>query len=158
MELPPEEVPYGREGSYRVAARDDPLAIEVLGGGAGGHLRHLDLADPGVAIGLGGYRVIASGRGHRPLHVRLARAQPDLADQHVLEDDAVRPRNRQGQGPTRGLRGEVHAPLAIGVRRRGGRLDALESDRDPLAGIGPAPHGQPHIALKYHVIPEDAGE
>ena len=92
---------------------------------------------------------------HLPLHVRLARADPDLADEHVGE--ALR-RGRAGDHElvraARRFRRQRDAPAAVTA---GGRRDALraQADLDALVGRGPAPDADRHLLLQHHVVGED---
>src|SRR6058998_2678872 len=87
-------------------------------------------------------RMIRGGRGglavrrlaQKPLHVRLAGDEPDLADEYVLQLDCVLAGDGQRRGRRTGAHGiEVDAPTAV---RAGSRLFRLagEADCDLLAG------------------------
>ena len=89
-------------------------------------------------------------RTKSPLHVRLARANPHLADQHVVEGDLVVAGHHQAGGLAVGLkRVELHHPLAI-VARLGGLGLAGEGDRDFFARVSPTPDGHGQVALQDH--------
>src|SRR5262245_16141085 len=87
----------------------------------------------------------------RPLHVGLAGAEPDLADEDVLEDDLILARDghrvRLAVGLHR-LQRHLPAPVVIGL---GADLLAIQRHRDLLARIGPAPDRQLPVPLEHHV-------
>ena len=92
------------------------------------------------------------------LHVRLARADPYLADEDVVQLDLVLAADGHVVGLAIGLHGrQHHLPIALGVGLgRGRRL--VELDRDLFAGIGPAPDGQRPVALQHHVAAKHLGQ
>ena len=96
--------------------------------------------------------------GQRQFHVRLPGAEPDLADEHVVERDRVRPGDPQRSGRrSRRKRGKIHAPLAVRPSRRF-RPFAAEGDDHLFLRIGPAPDRQRCVLLQDHVVAEDAGQ
>ena len=93
---------------------------------------------------------------HGPLHVRLARRHPHVADQDVLEDDLVGSPDGQIERSAGGARRKIEAKLAQGIRRGRFRLTA-EARRDNLAGVRLAPHMHGLFALDHHVIGQQGG-
>ena len=149
-----EEVPGCGPAAYRLGATDLPGAVEVADGLPGGDPRDLDLADVRVVGGgplFGGVQAAVDGH----LHVRLARAEPHLADEDVLEGERVLPRHGHGQRPAGLQRRQRDAPLAViaGFRRHGRGVAELHFD--PLPGIGPAPDLDVLLLLQNHVAAED---
>ena len=90
-----------------------------------------------------------------PLHVRLAGADPDLADEHVGEGDGVVALDGYRERAARFLGRQFDGPFAVvvGNARRG--ITGAQCDRDLLAHVGPAPHGNRLLALENHVVAED---
>ena len=93
----------------------------------------------------------------RPLHVRLARADPHVADEDVGNGDRVGAGDGHlGGGPGR----ERLQPQFPSAQRIGHRLSgpAAIGDRDGLARQGLAEDAHGHVALEQHVIADDAGQ
>jgi len=88
------------------------------------------------------------------LHVRLPGADPDLADEDILEDDLVGALDGHLPPLGRGLQGRQNdLPLAVPVGL--GRLGLSgEPDGDSLPGSRGAPHRDRHLALEHHVVAE----
>ncbi len=112
-------------------------------------LGHLQQPDAGI-IGRGNLLLCVPGHPDAHLHVRLSRAQPHLADHHILELDRAGAAHRQGVGAA-GLHGGQHRlPFAALVG-----LDLLaagrERDRDLLVRLRPSPDHQRLILLQHHV-------
>ena len=94
----------------------------------------------------------------RHLHIRLTAANPNLADDHVLERQGVVPRDDQGPrlGGGRHCR-EPNQPAAV-LTRGGFDRGALVRDRDLFPGVGPSPNVDLPIALKHRVVGEGVGD
>ena len=106
----------------------------------------------------GGRRLFLLGVGgfvEGPLHVRLAGAQPYLADKDVGEDNFVLATHVQNlRRFVRRKRVERHPPLSARIGG-GGLLLPRESDRDNFPRCRLAPHGQRKVALQHHVVTEN---
>jgi hypothetical protein len=102
-DVPREEIPRGGELPYRLRRADDPRRIHRFGGEGQVFARDFEMPDERlVRIRLLALEV--RGLLHDPLHVRLARAQPDVADEHVGERE--RTSAADGQGPRLLARGK----------------------------------------------------
>ena len=88
--------------------------------------------------------------GDVELHVRLAGAEPDFANQNVFDHDwgftGLLPAMVISNGPPALSLVEAYHPFAVGVGGCRTGL-AIELDGDPLGGIGCAPDGTAHAAL-----------
>ena len=152
-QLAAEEVAGRRETADRLRAALDPAAVEVVlrrGTAAGGNA---DQADLGI-IGRGDFFLGPADAADRHLHVRLARTDPNLADEHVFQRDRVLAGDgeRMGTADRHGI--EFDNPLArLGVGRGGLALIA-DFHRDLLALIGPTPDGHGNVALQDGVVGE----
>src|SRR5262249_7598408 len=90
---------------------------------------------------------------------RLARAEPDVAHEHI-SDGLGRPRVRPGGKlvrPARGLRGQGRAPPARGIRLRDDP-SARERYRDLVAGRGRSPDRDRPAPGKHRVVGEERME
>ena len=105
-------------------------------------------------------RLGVGAAAQRHLHVRLARAEPYLADENVLHHDGGFASLAAGDGHLERAAGfepgQARRPLAAGVSGREPGL-AVELDGDLLGGIGYTPDGHRHAALQHHVIAEEWG-
>ena len=157
VQLPPEEIADGRELADRFRRAGLPRALEVPLRFLNTNLRHRDEAD--VRKLRGGFLEVGIVRlVHAPLHVRLAGADPDLADEHVIERDRVLPLHRERvRAAVLHDWVEQHVPCAVWTRRRGLRLPT-ERHGDGLAGIGLAPDFVVDALLDDHVVAEHVVE
>ncbi len=129
----------------------------------------VELADErvvGGGGGLGGADDVFLGRAgaELALHVGLAAAEPDFADEDVGDLDFLAGVGAFAGGGDEGARGgvggeriEVHAPAADGVGA-GGFLLVGEADEHFAAGGGGAPDRDGAAALEDHVVGEGAAE
>ncbi|AAK25017.1 hypothetical protein CC_3055 [Caulobacter vibrioides CB15] len=158
LQLAGEVEAAGREGADRVLVGRLPGGrfLEVLGGRAG-----VGLLDRGHADGVVGRAVVdlvpgVARGGDLHLHVRLARAQPDIADQDVGRAGLGRGGGGgDGVGAAGGRGREVHAPGAVGTGL-GGQGLAGEGRGDGLARLGGSEHRQGPVALDDGVVGEQA--
>ena len=157
MQFAAEEIEGGGKSRDGVGRADDPAAAAdgLRGVGVGGIF--FVVADE--REGGGGFlllEILGAVHGHR--HVGLAGAEPDFADEDVLERDGVV--GLDGEGLRVGGDGEVgEGDLPFAVVGGGGGLGlAGECDGDFLAGRGDAPNGDAGAALQHHVVGEDGGE
>ena len=98
--------------------------------------------------------VIRAADCHR--HVGLTGAEPNLADEHVLNFNLASVLAGDGKGARLGRgfeRIELERPLAVSARSCGLRLTCKE-DGHRFARIGPAPDGDGLLALQDHVVRE----
>ena len=95
---------------------------------------------------------------HRPPHVGLPPANPNLAQEHVLELDRLPPaRDGHGVGLAVGFAGREHhlpAPGLVGLALRG---LAEEGDGDRCIRIRIPKHRDRQLLLDDHVVAEDLG-
>ena len=92
---------------------------------------------------------------HRPLHVRLTRADPHVADQHVGDGDDVGAADRHLGGCAWGQRLQPHFPAAKGIGHRLRGL-AAKGHAHRFARFGLAEDARRHVTLDQHVIADDA--
>lgn len=134
-----------------------PGAFEVVLGFLGADLRDGDEADVGE-FGRGDFEVGVPGGTDGPLHVGLAGAEPDFADEHVGE--IAGGGTLDGDFGRLGVRGdgvEGDSPFAIGTGFRSLGL-AGEGNFDFGARGIPAPDGIGVLLLEHHVVANDGGE
>ncbi len=153
VQLAAEEVADRRERRGLLRRRDDPAAFHVFERLTGGLLRDGEEVYEGV-VGRGRLFRAVLGVGERPLHVRLTRADPDLADEDVLEGERVAPRHGQLEGAARLVRPHVDLPAAARVGD-GRRCVPAERDGHALARLGPAPDARLAPLLHDHVVADD---
>src|SRR5262249_20972141 len=150
-----EVVQRGREPADRVRLARLPRRLDVLRWLVG--LDLWDVEQPnlrGIGSGDGLFRTVRGGE--RPLHVRLARANPDLANEDVFQLDLVLATDRQPVRLAIGLHGrQRHLPAPLGVGLCTG-LVLAELHGHVLARIGPAPDRQRLVALQDHVTADHA--
>ena len=134
-----------------------PGAFEVVLGFLGADLRDGDEADVGE-FGRGDFEVGVPGGTDGPLHVGLAGAEPDFADEHVGEiagGGAL-----DGDFGGLGVRGdgvESNGPFAIGTGF--GSLGLAGEGDCHLGAWGiPAPDGVGVLLLEHHVVANDGGQ
>ena len=97
----------------------------------------------------------AARKAHqRKLHVRLPGGEPHVADQHVIENDAVGSGNGELVRAAGLLGRQVQAPVADTVGL-GGSGRALQRSLDLLAGVGPSPQVNGTPALQDHVAAQN---
>ena len=98
------------------------------------------------------FRIVGFGQFH--LHVRLAGAEPDIADEKILHLNCVLPGHHHLQRTTGLQRAELDPPRAVGTVGAGDRLLGLptQRDRDLFTRIGPSPHDQGEPPLQDRVI------
>ena len=156
LKLAAEEVADGRESPRGLGRANLPRGLDDAGGLEGDLLGHAQEADSRI-IGRRDLVPAVPGRPEGPLHVRLARADPDVADEDVLDLDRLRAGHREGVGPSRRVGAEPGQPFPLGVR---GGLDRLAGQRhlDPLTGLGPAPDGYRRVPLEDDMVGEQGME
>ena len=153
MQLTSEKVTNGGETADRFGRTRLPLALEVLLRLLSAHLWDADQANLRI-LGRTDFQVGVLGRGHGHCHVRLPRTDPDFADQHISELDAVLAFDRQLVWAAGGQWLQLDHPFAVFVGH--GSLDLLaDCDRDFLAIAGPAPDSILLALLQYHMLGEN---
>ena len=161
MEVATEEPGGGGEIGDRFAGGDLPAAADVglrvfVKSGLGGEQPDAGRGGPGdllFPIARAAVRN-ALGRGDGEFHVRLARAEPDLADHDIREGLRGGGGDLQGEWTAGRLGGEFHRPRAI-IAGSGRRPVAREGNGDGDAGPGAAPDGDRRVALEDHAVGED---
>jgi len=88
------------------------------------------------------------------VHVGLPAAEPDIADQDVVEFDRLMAFDGQGVGTACGRWLKLRLPTMVGAGDGGGGFTG-DFNGDVVAGLGPAPDGIGFVALEDHVIGED---
>ena len=133
-----------------------PFSVEILLGLLNADLRDGDQSNIGE-VGRHDLQIAIVGGSQVEAHVGLPRADPNFADEHIAERDAVLAFDGQGERRADFHRGEFDLPIAPGV---GGCGVALAGDGhgDLLIGISPAPDGVLLVALKDHVVAENIRE
>ncbi len=156
VEVSAEEIRGGAEVGQVLRGAEFPRAPRLLvafARAAGALHEHAELR-----MVRGGLLVLEGTQpAHRPGHVRLARAQPHFADEHVLDRDRVAALHRHA-GAFAGLqRIELHAPLALLIRFRRLRL-AGDRHRDLLPRSRPAPDRNRGTGLENHMVRKRRGQ
>ena len=108
-------------------------------------------------IGSGDFRFWVEAEPDAHFHIRLPRAEPNLADEHVLQFNAVGTCYCQRIGATSFGRWQFHLPLTLCIGAGTGDL-AEKFDADLFPRLSPTPDGQRPIALQYHVIAKYLGQ
>ncbi len=153
MQLLAEEKERGAKSQRALGAGIGPFAAELLGGFVLDSL--LDLEKPDAVI-LPRNRFSDTrrpvGPAHGIVHVRLARAEPDIAHQHILDGEGIRSAHDELRRLGRdGLRRQQHHPAAVRAGDRG--LGVRAKAHGHLFARGrSAPYGQRALALEHHVI------
>ena len=94
--------------------------------------------------------------------IRLSRAEPHVAEHHVVHLHVVRPQHIGAAGLHLLVVRQCQCPSPVGVGRGGSRgkrlalrpLYLAEAYADALAGIGPAPYGDVGFALQHYAVLE----
>ena len=104
-------------------------------------------------IGGGDFRLAIFNARNLELHVRLTGAEPDFADQHVVDNEGRDRLSPSGQGmrAARRERRELGEPFAVGPGGCHGAISG-EFDRDLSARFGPAPNRDFNFPLEDRVI------
>ncbi len=118
-----------------------------------GHIEEADLR-----VIRGGDLLLGIQRlGHGPLHVGLARADPDFAEEDIVESDRVLPLHGHGVGLAVRLQGrKVDPPLSVGTSFGGAAL-AGKLNRDFLSCRRRSPNPNQFLLLQDHVVAKDLG-
>ena len=140
----------------------------MLDDARGNFLAQIGVVEPEFGVvSRGGFRLavhavpVLAAAEDRHLHVGLAAAQPDFADQHVPEDDRGRtlfPGNCHGVGAAGFHFREDRLPFAlrvgscVGCDLLGGAGFRCDGDLYRLAGSGMAADPDRFLALQHHVI------
>ena len=157
VEFAAEEIQCGGKGADALGGAKHPTALAGGLRGIGVRGFFFKVADErkigGAFFGL---VILCAVDGHG--HVGLTGAEPDFADEHVLNGDRVGALDRQRTGG--GAGGETGEGDLPGAVAGCGGSDGLagEVDGDFLAGRGGAPDGDTDVALEDHVVGEDGGQ
>ena len=117
-------------------------------------LRKVDHANVGI-LRRQFFQVGIVGRIHRPLHIGLARADPDFAHKHVFKSDGFISLDCQVQwSAARHHFWQRHIETTFSIGLPGNRVSA-ELHRDILAWVGPSPDFYRCFLLNNHVIAKD---
>jgi hypothetical protein len=102
----------------------------------------------------GDFRVGPVREADRPFHVGLPGAEPDFANDHIVDRQGVFAGDHQRRRDAAGLHCvETHQPATVGGGR-GGHLLATEAHRDPLPGRGLTPDRHRPAALEDQMVLE----
>src|ERR1041384_3899594 len=156
MQLAAEEIESGGETAHGVRCAEDPCALALgLRGVRAGRLllEHADERE--LRRGLLQFEILRAIDGHR--HVRLSRAEPDFADEHILDGDGVLPLHLKRRDLARLEPGKFHHPFTVRAGLGGFALTGY-ADGDLLARVGPTPNRHGGIPLKDQVIGEYGGQ
>ena len=162
--LPSEEEADAGEAEGRFERTDLPLRGERIARLGRHGVRDIDQAH--VLQPLAGGRDLLLGQGppHVHLHVRLAGAEPDVAEEDVRDGEHIGTARRVERVRfARGLWREECDPAAVRADRGGRLRDGLarageEPDRDGFAGRARSPHGHRAVALQDHMVGEGRRE
>ncbi len=118
---------------------------------------HLEMSD----LGIGRQRHL-SLRIHRirhyPFHVGLTRADPDISDQNVLDEQALCPgSDRHTERAAGRACGQLDLPTPVACGSTGNRRPT-EGDRDLRCGLGSTPDRHRNISLQHHAIADQRTE
>ena len=158
-QLAAEEVGDGGEVGGGGGRTHSPGGVVIAQRILGGLLLHQQQPDVGLVRG-GDLLGRAVDRRVGPafqldFHVRLARGEPHVAHQNVVERDGVRAGHRELVRAARGLRRKPDVPVSQAVR--GGLAgDTVEGDGDLFVRRSPTPDVQRQISLHHHVAAEDS--
>ena len=157
MEVLAEEPGDGGEVLDGVRGGDDPFALAVGLGDAGGFLVDAEHADGGE-VGGGGFGGRVEAAFELEGHVGLAGGEPDFADEDVVDGEGGAAFDGELLGLVAGCEfAEADAPSAIGDGSGGGGLIG-DGDGDGVAGFGPAPDVEGLVGLDDHVVGDEGGE
>ena len=156
MELTAEEVADGGEIWSRFGSAELPFALKIILRLLGADVGHGDEADFWELGGFG-FEVAVVGLADFPLHVGLAGANPDFADEHILYGQLILAGDGERVRPADGERVERDLPFAFVVGLGGVPL-AGDRDDHVLGWISPAPNAVFLALLEDHVVGEDGRE
>ena len=151
-----EEVRRGAETTGRLRGAARPAALAILLRAFGPDVRDGEQADLRM---VGGRDVLLGmiGRTQVHFHVRLARADPELAEQHVGQRDPVLAGGIFDHDLMRSAGGggrEPGFPAAVGTGLDGDRF-VVELDGKFFSRLGGAPERVFHVALEQQVAGKD---
>ena len=154
----PEQIGYGTEQGHLVGCGTRPLAFAFVLGRLGARTAHGEEPQTLVLHGGGDFcRGAIHGLRREPahghLHVRLARTEPHLADQYVIEADAVLFAHFDPLRLERGFRrDDRNAPRTV-VRSYDCAvvLFPRTTDDDPMSGCSGTVQGNGGLLLEHHV-------
>ena len=157
--IPSEEIADGREVLHRLGRTDVPLPFDGRQRRQRFLLRDAEVADPWVVGGRDLLfpvvdRLLSDAQAELPLHVRLAAGDPNLADENVVEDDLVRPGDRQHERAAGQERRQMRQPFTVGAGRDGDRLFG-DLHRDGFTRSRRAPDRHLRALLQHRVISEE---
>ncbi len=167
LQLAGEEVRHGAAAEGVAVRGGPPARVAVLRGALGDRLGNVEEAHPrpvparGALADRGAPLCVGQDQVQGPLHVRLAGAEPDLSDQHVLDGEGLRSRRDLDPERTARRRGlELRSPLPVITRagRHRLRVGPGPAEADLLAGVSPTPEGRRRLALEDHAVGEDCRE
>ena len=155
VQLTAEEVACGREVAHGLRAAKSPVASAIVLRLRGRLAIDGEQADFRV-VGRGNLGILVGHTTYAHRHVRLARAEPHLADQYVGKLDQVGLALHLQLQRSAGLeRIELERPFSGTVR--GYRLGLIaQGDRHLFGRVGPTPNRNWHFALQHHVVAEHA--
>jgi hypothetical protein len=124
------------------------------GQGLEGHLCWNDCKSDLRMVGGSNFCLSVGRTHHTKLHIGLATANPDISNEHVIQNALVWAVNRDFVRSTDFRRLNFHRPLAIPSSHS---LALLSSDRhrDRFSGRRPSPEGIWAPSLKDHVVGKD---
>ena len=156
QQLKGEKVARRRESSDGFRRASNPSRVELVDRERAVEARNPQLADERLGGILRG-AAEAADRRHRPLHVRLAGAEPDFTDHDIGQSDGLAvaaPQRQRAALAVGGERIQDGTPRA-GLVGHGGFFLSGKFDRDPLTGRGLSPDGHRLVTLEHHIVGED---
>ena len=152
-----EEIAHRRKIAHRSRAAYLPFARYIGQGLYGSRFLHFEMTDLWV-VGILNFFSRIGRVFYYPLHIRLPRTDPHLANQHVLHGSRIGfALHRQLKRATGFHRIEVCAPATIFA---GFNFFGLTIKRNSqfLPRIGPPPNGNGLLALQHHMVAKQFGQ
>ena len=156
MQLPTEEVADGRKAADGFGGADLPFSVKIVLRILRADLGNRDV--PNLRIVGGEFlQLWVFGAVDAPLHVGLSGANPDFADQNVLELKAVFSFDFERVRASGRERIQVNFPSTIRFGAGGVAL-AGNAHGDHFAFVRPAPDGVSLRSLQHHSVADDGGD
>jgi hypothetical protein len=153
LDLAREVVANGGDGARGLGRHHAPFARDDVDGVVGGLALDGEEANLGIVGGLD-FVVGIFGELERQAHVGLPAAEPDVANENVVQFYGLMAGDLDDVGSAGRGRLDADLPAAVGAGRAGCGV-FCDLNADLVTGIGPAPDGVGLAALENHVVAED---